>query len=152
VSRKSVALLVLLFAAPVVVYLLWPSDESRIRKLFREGAVAVEKRNLEEVMAKVSFNYRDEEHGLSYLALKEILKEVFGKLSNIQMDYEIRKIGIKEKNATAEVDLRVIATRGEDTGYIIGDASSPVHLTFSLEKERTKWHITGIRGFPDQYQ
>ncbi|MDP2158594.1 MAG: hypothetical protein Q8K68_12905 [Nitrospirota bacterium] len=50
-SRKTIILLVLLIISPVIVYLLWPSDESRIKKLFREGTKAVQQEKLDEVMA-----------------------------------------------------------------------------------------------------
>ncbi len=149
-SKKSIALLALLIISPVIIYLLWPSDEARIRKLFREGTKAVEERNPEEVMSKVSYNYSDE-HGLSYIALKQAIERTFKEMSGIQVEYEIKGITIREKNASAELDLRIIATHGSDTGYALGDAARPAHLTFSLEKERTKWLVTKVEGLRVEY-
>ncbi len=141
--------LALLLVPPVVLlaaYLLWPTDESRIRKLFKEGAEAMESRDLDGVMAKVSFNYRDD-HGMTYLYLKETLKREFQRLSDISIEYEVVKVGVSGDAATAELDLRVIATSGSDTGYIIGDVKTPLRLTFTLEKERAKWQIVKTEGF-----
>ncbi len=146
-SKKTIAFLVLLFAAPVLIYLLWPSDESRIRKVFREGAKAAEGKKLDEVMSHVSFNYSDA-HGLTYLFLKEGFDRIFKELDGINVDYEIRNIEIKEDSATAEVDLRVIARRGQDAGYVAGDAAKPLHMKFFLEKERTKWLVVKTEGLP----
>ena len=149
-SKKSITLLVLLIIAPVIIYLLWPSDEARIRKLFKEGAKAVEERNLEEVMSKVSYNYSDG-HGFSYITLKQAIERTFKEMSGIQVEYEIKGITIREKNASAELDLRIVATHGSDTGYALGDAARPAHLTFSLEKERTNWLVTKVEGLRVEY-
>jgi hypothetical protein len=86
-SKKYIALLFLLIIAPVILYLLWPSDESRIKKLFKEGSRAIEKEDLDGVMSKVSFNYRDES-GLTYLYMKESIKSVFKQMSDIKVEYE----------------------------------------------------------------
>jgi len=146
-SRKSIALLFILIAAPLIIYLIWPSDESRIKKLFREGAQAVEKRDLDAAMAKVSYNYRDE-YGLTYLYMKEIMKSAFQKMRDIKVEYENLKINIADRAATADMDVRIIATIGNDTGYVMGDLPNPVHLKFTLEKERTTWLLTKAEGLP----
>jgi hypothetical protein len=46
------------------------------------------------------------------------------------------------------MDVRIIATIGNNTGYILGDLPKPVHLTFTLEKERKKWLVTKTEGIP----
>jgi hypothetical protein len=149
------SVLVLLF----VLYLLWPSDEARIRKLIKEGAGAVESRDLDGVMSKVSFAYRDD-HGVTYLHLKEILKREFDRHSDIQVEYGELKIQIIKKGGTpgehpspdapdmaiAELDIRVVATAGTETGYILGDVKTPIHMRFTLEKERMKWLIVKAEG------
>ena len=146
-SRKTIIFLVILIICPVIVYLLWPSDESRIRKLFREGAKAVEQEKIDEVMAKVSFNYTDE-YGLSYLFIKEGMAKLFQNMDNLKVEYEITRIEVKDKAAVADLDVRVLATHGSDTGYIAGDLAKPFHMKFSLEKERTTWLVTKTEGLP----
>jgi hypothetical protein len=149
-SKKSIAILFLLILTPIILYLLWPSDESRIKKLFKEGSRAIEKEDLDTVMSKVSFNYSDE-YGLTYLYLKESMKSVFKQMSDIKIEYENLNIKVNEKTATADMDVRIIATIGNDTGYIFGDLPKPVHLKFTLEKERTKWLVTKTEGLPFKF-
>lgn len=146
-SKKSTALLFLLIILPVIFYFLWPSDESRIKKLFNEGSRAIEKEDLDAVMSKVSFNYSDE-YGLTYLYLKESMKSVFQQMSDIKIEYENLNIKVNDKIAKADMDVRIIATIGNDTGYIFGDLPKPVHLKFTLEKERTKWLVAKTEGLP----
>jgi len=146
-SKKTIAFLVVLILTPVIIYLLWPSDESRIKKLFKEGSQAIEKEDLETVMSKVSFNYRDE-YGLSYLYLKELMKSVFKQMDNIKIEYENVAISVHDDTATADMDVLILATIGSNTGYILGDLTEPVHLTFTLEKERIKWLVIKTEGLP----
>lgn len=146
-SRKWLITLALLIITPVIVYFLWPSDESRIRKLFRDGAKAVEQEKIDTVMAAVSFNYTDE-YGLNYLYIKEGMTRVFQRMEGITVEYEITRLEIKDAAAAAELDIRVIASAGNDTGYAVGDAARPAHMKFTLEKQRTTWLVTGTEGLP----
>ena len=144
-SKKSVILLFLLIISPALIYFLWPSDESRIKKLIKEGAASVEKEEVDNVMLKISFNYQDD-RGMIYIMIKKILTEQFKSLSGIKIEYENLKIEVKEKLANAEFDLRVIATIGNQTGYIIGDLKTPARIKLFLEKERVSWLVTKTEG------
>lgn len=158
-KRKYLIALLSLSVPILVFYLLWPSEEARIRKLFKEGAAAAESRDLDSVMSKVSFAYQDD-YGLTYLYLKEILKKEFDRLSDIQVEYGelrveiIKKDGLQGEHlssdapdtAIAEMDIRVVATAGTETGYIVGDVKAPAHMKFTLKKERMKWLIVKAQG------
>lgn len=146
-NRKSLILISIPFVLAVLIYLLWPSDESRIKKLFKEGSQAIEKEDLNGVMSKVSFNYHDE-YGMNYLYIKESMKSIFQQMNDIKIEYESLKIKVDKKTATADMDVRILATIRNDTGYIFGDLAKPVHLTFTLEKERAKWLVTKTEGLP----
>ena len=144
-SKKSIILIFILILSPIIIYFLWPSDESRIKKLIKEGVAAVEKEEVDNVMSKVSFNYQDD-RGMTYILIKKILTEQFKPLSGIKIEYENLKIEVKEKLATAEFDLRVIAAIGSQTGYIIGDLKTPARIKLFLEKERDSWLVTKTEG------
>ena len=146
-SSKSVIYLAVLILSPLIIYFLWPSDESRIKKLFREGAHAIEQEKIDNVMSRVSFNYTDDQ-GLAYITIKEGMGRVFQQMSGIKIDYEIKNITIKDRTATADIDIRVIASYGQDTGYTVGDASKPAHMKFFLEKERAEWLVNKTEGIP----
>lgn len=157
-DKKRLIGFLLMPALILAVYLIRPSDESRIRKLLREGAEAVESGDLEGIMAKVSFNYRDD-YGMTYLYLKEGLKRELGRLSDVTVEYGNTEIKVFErgdspgisKSATAELDLRVIATSGNETGYILGDIRTPLRLRIFLDKEGTKWLIVRTEGIREAY-
>jgi hypothetical protein len=146
-KSKSLILISILFVLAVLTYFLWPSDESRIKKLFKEGSQAIEKEDLDGVMSKVSFNYHDE-YGMTYLYIKESMKSFFKQMSDIKIEYENMKIKVNKKTATADMDVRILATIGNETGYVFGDLAKQEHLTFTLEKERAKWLVTKTEGLP----
>jgi hypothetical protein len=144
-KKKSLLIFHILFALVFLTYLLWPTDESRIKKLFKEGAEAIEREDLDTVMSKVSFNYRDD-YGQTFLSIKESMRSVFKQMSDIKITRENLAIKINDKTATGDLDVRIIATVGNTTGYIMGDLRKPVHLRFTLEKEKMKWLITKTEG------
>lgn len=146
VVKKLHIILLLLTAVVMTVYFLWPSDESRIKKLFKEGSLAVEAEDIEKVMSKVAYDYHDE-NGFTYLFIRDALRRQFDLLSDIDVEYDKLRITVSDKTAVAEMDLRVIATLGNETGYITGDIKEPLHLKFILGKERTKWLIVKSEGF-----
>lgn len=146
-NKKTITFLFTIIVTALIIYLVWPSDENRIKKLFKEGSRAIEKEDLETVMSKVSFHYRDE-YGLSYLSVKEILKSVFRQTEDIKIEYEHVNITVSDDTATADMDVLVLATIGNNTGYILGDLSEQAHLTFTLEKARTKWLVIKTEGLP----
>ncbi len=149
-SKKPILFLGVLIIIPILVYVLWPSDKSRIKKLFKEGSQAVIEENLENVMAKVSYHYSDE-HGMSYLFLQKGFERIFQKLDDFIIEYEIQNIRITEQKATVELNLSVIATHGQDTGYIVGDAGERRKTVFYLEKERTSWLVIKTEGIQWYY-
>jgi len=146
-SKKTAVVLVGIFLAPLLVYFFWPSDENRIRKLFREGAAAVEAEKIEAVMAAISFHYRDD-HGMSYLTIKKGMEDIFLRWDSLSIGYQIREVQVDEGRASAELDLRVTAVTGEGPGYVLGDAEQPAAVRFFLEKERMKWYVTKTEGLP----
>ena len=146
-SKKTVISLAILILSPLIIYFLWPSDESRIKKLFREGSKAIELEKIDDVMSKVSFNYTDD-HGLTYLLIKRGVENVLKQMDGIKIEYEIKNMTVKDRAATAELDLRVLTSHGQDTGYAVGDAARAVHMKFFLEKERAKWLVIKAEGLP----
>jgi hypothetical protein len=50
-NRKTIMAFSVLIFSPILIYFLWPPDENRIKKLFREGAKAIEKEKLEGVLS-----------------------------------------------------------------------------------------------------
>lgn len=146
-ARKTIIFVFLLTISLIIIYLFSSTNESRIKRAIRESITAIEKEDLEGVMSKVSFKYQDD-YGLSYILLKRLLDSEFKLLSGIEIEYENLKINIiNDKQATALLDVRVIAGIGEDRGYYLGDIKEPLHLRISFEKgPMKKWLVIKVSG------
>jgi hypothetical protein len=148
-SKKSIALLFLLVASPLIIYMLWPTDEARIKKLVRQEAHAIEAEDIEEVMSHVSFNYQDE-YGLSYVLVKKLMERQFQRYSGMEVEYDDLKVVVAEgeKEATASMDLRVMARAGQEMGYLLG-GEEPVRLKLMLKKGGPlgTWQVASASGF-----
>ena len=149
-SRKTIVLLFLFIAVPVIIYFVMPTDKARIRKLIKKGAEAVEQKDLKEVMSCVSLTYMDD-YGISYLYLKKGFESLFSTYDSIEVEYESVKVIVDEKRAVAELDVWVIASRGPNAAYIVGDAGNGLHIKFLLEKEKLKWQVIKTEGLPKYY-
>lgn len=144
--KQAVAIL-LLIVAPVGVYLLWPSDEARIRKLVLNEAQAIETEDIQAVMKGISYNYSDDK-GLSYLLIKRLLEREFQRLNNIKVSYSDLLIEVRDDDtAIAVMDLHVTSedtggTNNESPRYMLGGSENPAVLNLALRKEGTgKWII-----------
>lgn len=143
-NRKSLVIVCLLVCLAGALIVFWPTDERRIRVLLREGIEAVESENIDAVMSRVSFNYRDD-HGLTYLTLREWLKAQFQAFTEIDVQEGDLSVSVSGDKATAVLSARVLATEGSMRGYVVGDPKEPARLTFVLARERSRWLIVSCR-------
>lgn len=121
------------------------SDEKRIANAIDEGEKAIEAKDLEGCMKKLSYNYSDE-YGLSYLQVKSFLERFFSEFQEIDIDKEVLKIEVKEKEARASINLRVVVTIRGEKGYLIGSSEKPETIRMDFEKVRTKWLLNRVEG------
>ena len=113
----------------------------------------MEKEDIDGVMSKISYNYRDE-YGLSYLILKKQLQRKFKAYSDIEFDYENLTVEVfnETEEAAAAMDLRVIAMSGEQMGYVIG-GDGPALLKLRLKKggPLKRWQVVEASGFIERH-
>jgi hypothetical protein len=149
-SRKTIILLFLFIAVPIAIYFLMPTDAKRIKKLVKKGEVALEQKDIKQVMSCVSLTYRDD-YGMSYLYLKKGFERLFNTYDSLEVDYENITVVVNEKRAVAELDVWVIASRGPNTSYIVGDAGNGLTIKFLLQKEKLTWQVVKTEGLPKYY-
>lgn len=136
---------VLLFVCAVLFYIFYPSDENRIRRIINSCGKAAASEDIDKFMESVSYNYRDD-HGNNYLVLKKRLETAFKRLDNIDIEKNIRKISVSGSLAEADLLVRVLASKGGETGYIIGDAIEAQKIKIFFTKTSYNWLITKVEG------
>lgn len=136
-------LLFLIVAA--AVFVLYPTDEKRIRRVISGSEKAILRKDLDGLFEYISYNYKDD-YGNSYLILKKRMQIVFNRLNDIEIEKNLIKITVQEKNAEADLNVKVIASEAESREYIIGDAVTGQGIKVYFEKSPYKWKIVKVAG------
>ncbi|MBI4654669.1 MAG: hypothetical protein HY752_06700 [Nitrospirae bacterium] len=145
---RRYAILLVLFISLILIPLLYPTNEKRIKKVINNTEKAVVAEDIEGMMGHISYNYLDD-YGNGYLQIKNIMLQAFQLFDDIEIEKDIIKISVKNSHAEAHVSVRVIALHNEDRGYIIGDAVSAQTIKVFLEKSPNKWLVTKVEGVFD---
>lgn len=142
-KKLKIIFLIIVVVSPVIIWLLWPSDEARIRKVISHTAQAAEAGDVDGVMSAVDLTYSDS-YGLNYLVLKNFLEREFKRLKNIDVSYSGLKIDVfKDNTATASMSLEVLAGEDERRGYYLGGPDNDAVLTITLSKNQLgQWRVT----------
>jgi len=143
--KKTYLYFLLFFIVAAVVFIFYPTDEKRIKRVIAGSEEALLREDIDGLFEYISYNYRDD-HGGSYLILKKRMQIVFKRLDDIEIEKNLLKITVQDKTAEAELNVRVIASEGEAREYIIGDAVTWQGIKVFLEKSPNKWLVTKVEG------
>ncbi len=143
--RRRYIFLLVLFLCLILIFVIYPTDEKQIKKIINAGEKAVKAEDLAGVMKHISYNYMDD-HGNSYLQLKNTLQTVFKYVDDIEVEKDIIEILVEKNSAEVVLSVSVLASEGEDRGYIIGDAVRAETVKVFFEKSPHKWLITRVEG------
>lgn len=147
-KRRYIFFFALLLLCTIIIYVFYPTDENRIRKIINNSEKAIISEDVDKLMGFISYNYMDD-YGNGYLKLKKTFLTVFKRLNDIDIERNIIKISVKDKLAEAELLIRVLASEGEERGYIIGNAVNAKTIKVFFEKSPYKWLITKVEGVFD---
>jgi hypothetical protein len=99
------------------------------------------------LMENISFNYSDD-YGGSYLLLKKRLEKLLNRFSDFEITADVMGMEIDENRAEADLKVSVIASKGEERGYLIGDAGGVQDMKVSFEKSPAlQWKIIKVERF-----
>ena len=132
--------LALVVAAVIIAIVLFPSEKKRIKKVIRTCEQAVINENSKALMSLISFNYSDN-HGGSYLTLKNRSKRLYKTYDDFEFIVEIVEITVNEGEAVADLKVSLIASAGNERGYLLGDAEGHQEIKVYFEKEKLGWRI-----------
>lgn len=143
--RKRYLFPLLFFIIAALIFVLYPTDEKRIKRVIAGSEEALSKEDIDGLFEYISYNYRDE-YGNSYLILKKRMEIVFKRLNDIETERNLLRITVQEKSAEAELNVRVIASEGAAREYIIGDSVTWQGIKVYFEKSPYKWKIVKVAG------
>ena len=142
-KRNKYIFLSLFFIFAAVVFVIYPTDEKRIKRVIAGSEEALLKEDIDGLFEFISYNYQDD-YGDSYLILKKRMQIVFKRLDDIEIEKNLLGITVNEKSAEADLNVKVIASEGELREYIIGDAVTWQGIKVYFEKSPYKWKIVKV--------
>lgn len=136
---------ILLVLSVFLIKFVFVSEEKRVLKVIEDGEKALEAKDLDGCMKRLSYNYSDE-YGLNYLQVKGFLEQFFQEFQEIEIQKEDLKIDVdkKKKEAQASINVRVIVNLQGQKGYLIGSSERPENIKMNFEKARTKWLVNKV--------
>jgi hypothetical protein len=144
---KRVLLAVLVVAAGYYAYERFlVSEEGRIRKTLEKAVDQFQKKDLPGCLAHVSPRYQDE-WGFSAFQVRGVLARVFQEFKGLDLTVEDLEIQVLERReATVFAGVRLLVTRGDRRGFLLGSGDRPLPVKIHLAKERGRWRITEVSG------
>ena len=129
----------------LLVYILYPTDKKRIKKVIENSRQAVIAEDIDRLMDVVSFNYRDS-YGGTYLLLKKRVETAFHRYDDFEATADVMGVSIEGTQAEASVRMSVIASDadGSNRGYLIGDAEGARDVKIMLDKSRYVWKVIQV--------
>ena len=141
VALGLATLICLVFIRPLLI-----SDEARIRKGVREGARAIEAKDLEKCLQHVSLHYKDE-YGLTHLSVKGLLIRIFQEFDAFEIELENLRITLLDKGtAFATFDLKVKVSYRGQRAYLLGSGDFSNRIKMSFAREGGRWMVTQVEG------
>jgi hypothetical protein len=129
----------------VVVWFFSDSSQSAIRTVLREGAAAIEAKNMAGAMSHVSRRYLDE-NGLNHLAVRRVLGVAFQRFQRMDIRLGDVTVKINGDRAAAQVALQVLVQLQGETAYVVGAPAAPDLVTISFSKEPLAWRVISVNG------
>jgi Zn-dependent membrane protease YugP len=129
----------------VFLWFFWESPESAIRAVLREGAAAVETKDMAGAMSQLSRHYLDE-NGLNFLAVRRVLGVVFDRFQRIDVRLGDVTVNITGAKAVAQAALQVLVQVQRDNAYAIGAPGAPDLVTITFIKEPLAWKVISVNG------
>jgi len=149
VNRKITVVVCALAAAVGAYFLishLMMTDEARIKQVIYQGKAAVERKDIEGVLALVSRDYQDD-LGLNKVAIMMLFQRAFREFDAIDIAVMELRIEIDEKQqAHALLDTWATVRAQDKARYLVGTPEKPCRVVFTLVKEGGLWRVIKATG------
>ena len=154
--NKKIAVVVCALAAACGAYFLIRhlviTDEARIKRVIYQGKAAVEKKDIEGVLALVSRDYQDD-LGLNKVAIMMLFQRAFREFDAIDINLAELRIEINEKQqGHAFLDTWATVRAEDKARYLVGSPEKPCRVVFTLAKEGGSWRVIKAVGVnPEEF-
>jgi len=139
--KRSIYIIIIIIVITVIA--LFPSQKKRIKKVITSCSQALINEDIEGLMEHISFNYNDD-YGGSYLVFKKRAEMSFNSYDDFEIELDLMKIDVQEKESRVNINVSIIASAGNERGYLAGDAAGYEKIAVLLEKASLDWKVIKI--------
>lgn len=140
-------------AAAVVVFVIllvlgynhWWSPKAKARATVERASKALSERDAQGVLELVAEDF--EQSGMDKDRLAEALRMFYSEFDKVRVDLGEHRMAVLGDAAVDSIKVVVVASRGQEQGYLLGQFGRPAALGVKL-KRRGRWLITGVDGLP----
>ena len=149
--KKIIIFAVLILALAWLFFSGGENDDEFFNNYFNEMVKAGENKDLDSFMDNFSLHYKDD-YGLNYVVVKNIVKNVFEKNSEIEGGFSGLNSSITNDEdgkeiAVVNMDVTATANNGGIRKGILGFDNNPENITIYLEKSTFgSWQIVSVEG------
>ncbi|HXV61172.1 MAG TPA: hypothetical protein VEK15_10790 [Vicinamibacteria bacterium] len=143
-GKKGRLIVAVTFAVPLA-YFAWEwylSPQARVTRTLKAAAAAAEETDLDTFLSFVSSSYSDFVHP-DRETLEDRVRSSFDEVDRFNVTLSNIKVQHSEEEATAELDVVIVAVRGEERYVVLGSPFDPERLAARLVKE-DGWKIAGV--------
>jgi len=153
---KKVLIIVLIILA--IAYLIFSggkNDDKYFNKYFSAMIESGETKEADKFMDNFSLRYHDE-NGFNYIAIKNIVKNLFEKFEDIEASFSnltssISKDGDGKEIAVVNIDVNTVVINGGIKSDLLGVRNTPENITIYLEKSTFgSWKIFKVEGLENR--
>ncbi|HSF18090.1 MAG TPA: hypothetical protein VLK65_21315 [Vicinamibacteria bacterium] len=143
-GKKGRLIVAVAFAVPIA-YFAWEwylSPQARVTRTLEAAAAAAEKADPDRFLSFVSSSYSDFVHA-DRETLEDRVRSSFHEVDRFNVTLSNVRVELSGEEATAELDVVVVAVRGEERYVVLGTPFDPERLAARLVKE-DGWKIAGV--------
>ncbi len=147
--KISHRILIASMIALVVFFFAWEwylSPEARVKAVLERVAEAAEDKDTARLLSCFSREYSDFRNQ-DYDSLVECRERVFSRVDRLNITLESVRPEVRGVEATASLDLTVVAIRGQERYLVVGAPMQPEKLAVELEREEGQWKIRRINQY-----
>jgi len=134
---------VVLMAVLMLAHNRWWSPAARVRATVERAKESLSKRDTQGVLELIAEDF--EQGGMDKGRLAEVLKMFYDEFDRVAITLGEHRISLSGQAAVDSIKVVVVASKGDQQGYLLGQFGRPAQLGVKL-KRRGRWQITGVEG------
>ncbi|MBI4715605.1 MAG: hypothetical protein HY760_06695 [Nitrospirae bacterium] len=121
------------------------SDRVRIQGALESAEEAVEREDLNGLMALLSPRYQDA-YGFNKLLVRRVVQDTFREFDRFEVEAGGAVIAVEGENARVRIPVELRVDWAGQRAYLVGTNAKPAPMEIALRKEGLRWRVVWVDG------